>query len=93
MCQYCIQARQQEHERSMQALQMKARQESLDASKQLENARRRAADAAQNAVDLIAQVRSEGSASIQGSTKKLIDSQTEVARATAQAAKQLAQVS
>lgn len=58
---------------------MKAQIEATEATKQLEDARKRASEAAINAADMIAKVRREGMSAIQDSTKRLIDTQTESA--------------
>ena len=78
--------------RELAELQVKAKQENLEASRQLEEARRRGADAAHNAAATIAQVRTDASSSLHESTRKLIETQAEAAKATADAAKQLAEV-
>ena len=67
----------------MQQLQFKARQESLAVDQQLEAVRRRAVEEAEKAAQ---------SKTMQETTKKLLESQTDAARATAEAAKQLAEV-
>lgn len=87
-----LKARQQTHSRELTELQLKTQQENQEASRQLEEARYRAAESAQNAAATIAQVRQENNSSLHESSKKLIASQAEAAKATANAAKQLAEV-
>ncbi|ELU10433.1 hypothetical protein CAPTEDRAFT_209677 [Capitella teleta] len=86
-----LKARQQTHSRELTELQLKTQQENQEASRQLEEARYRAAESAQNAAATIAQVRQENNSSLHESSKKLIASQAEAAKATANAAKQLAE--
>lgn len=86
------QSRQQAHVLEMKELQLKARQETTEASIQLEEVRKRAAEAAQNAAQMITMVRGgEASQSLHESRRRLIESQTEAAKATAEATRCLAE--
>ena len=87
-----IKAQNTEHMHDMAQLQLKAQQESVAASRQLEDARKRAADATQNAALAIADIRSETSVSAQTTAAHFIETQAEAARATADATRKLAQV-
>lgn len=58
----------------------------------MEDVRRRAADATQEAASAIWSIRNEATASLQESAQKLIATQTEAARATADAARHIAEV-
>ncbi|KAK3594699.1 hypothetical protein CHS0354_001651 [Potamilus streckersoni] len=84
-----LKARQLNHDRDMRDLSTRAHHEAYAATRQLEEARQRAAEAAINAAEIIAKVREEGAAAFQESARKLIETQTEAAKATAEAAKYL----
>ncbi|XP_060578029.1 centrosome-associated protein 350-like [Ruditapes philippinarum] len=86
-----LKAKQQGYDQQLKEIQLKAQLEATEATKQLEDARKRASEAAINAADMIAKVRGEGVSAIQESTRKLIDTQTEAAKATAEAAKFLSE--
>ncbi|KAL4219357.1 hypothetical protein ACF0H5_021937 [Mactra antiquata] len=86
-----LKAKQQGYDQQMKEIQIKAQLEATEATKQLEDARKRASEAAINAADMIAKVRGEGVSAIQDSTRKLIDTQTKAAKATAEAAKFLSE--
>ena len=87
-----FQGRQQSHAHELQSLQLRSQQESLEASRHIEEARRRAAEATQSAAQAIAAARGEATSSLQESTQRLISTQTAAANATAEAARQLAEV-
>ena len=88
-----LKARQQAHEQEIKALGHRAKQEALETSRQIEESRRKATDATHNAAQVISQVRQgHDVSSLQESTQKLIETQAQAAQATAQAAKQLAEV-
>ncbi|XP_053380669.1 centrosome-associated protein 350-like isoform X2 [Mercenaria mercenaria] len=86
-----LKAKQQGYDQQLKEIQLKAQLEATEATKQLEDARKRASEAAINAADMIAKVRGEGVSAIQDSTRKLIDTQTQAAKATAEAAKFLSE--
>ncbi|XP_060583594.1 centrosome-associated protein 350-like, partial [Ruditapes philippinarum] len=86
-----LKAKQQGYDQQLKEIQLKAQLEATEATKQLEDARKRAPEAAINASDMIAKVRGEGVSAIQESTRKLFDTQTEAAKATAEAAKFLSE--
>ena len=75
----------------MKLLEIKAQQEAVSATKELEDARIRSSKAAQDAAETIARLRGDSVKDIQDSTQRLIRDQTEAAKATAEAAKYLSQ--
>ncbi|XP_071947296.1 centrosome-associated protein 350-like isoform X2 [Antedon mediterranea] len=80
-----LKTRQQGHERELQILSSKARQEVDDAHRQLQQLKQQARDATLTAEKTLAQTKKDATDS------KVLESQAEVAKATAEAAKQLAQ--
>lgn len=88
-----LQARQRDHEREIQLLSLKARQEVEEANKQLEVVRQRAVETASDAERVLAQARREATDARSDTTRRLIESQAEAAKVTAEAAKQMAEVS
>ncbi|XP_038046478.1 centrosome-associated protein 350-like isoform X3 [Patiria miniata] len=86
-----LQARQRDHEREIQLLSLKARQEVEEANKQLEVVRQRAVETASDAERVLAQARREAADAVSDNARRLIESQAEAARVTAEAAKQMAE--
>ncbi|KAJ8300301.1 hypothetical protein KUTeg_021820 [Tegillarca granosa] len=79
-------ARQQDHEREMKNLELKAKQEALEATQQLEDARQRASEASMDAAETIAKFR-EGEVSNKEVARKLMATR----KATAEASRYLAE--
>ena len=75
----------------MKELQSKAKLEANEATKQLEEAIKRASDPVGNMAEAISRSRGQDSSGLQESTRKFFESQTEAVKATAEAAKLLSQ--
>ena len=75
----------------MKELQAKAKIEASEATKQLEDAIKRASDPVSGMAEAIGRSRGQDSSGIQESTRKFFESQTEAVRATAEAAKLLSE--
>ncbi|XP_022084332.1 centrosome-associated protein 350-like isoform X2 [Acanthaster planci] len=86
-----LQARQRDHEREIQLLSLKARQEVEEANKQLEVVRQRAVETASDAERVLAQARREAADAVSENARRLMETQAEAARVTAEAAKQMAE--
>ncbi|XP_064650175.1 centrosome-associated protein 350-like isoform X3 [Lineus longissimus] len=86
-----LKGRQQTHDQEMAALQQKARQESLEATQQLNQARQNTVSAEDRANRTVTQVRQEATTTLQDSTAKLLETQAAAAMTTAEAARQLAE--
>ncbi|XP_071502262.1 centrosome-associated protein 350-like [Diadema antillarum] len=86
-----LQARQRDHEKELQLLSLKARQEVEAANRQLEEVRERAAVTALEAEQVLVQAKRDAAAETRDSAQKLLQTQADAARVTAEAAKQLAE--
>ena len=75
----------------MKELQVKAKMEASEATKQLEDAIKRASDPVGNMAEAIGRSRGQDSSGLQESTRKFFESQTEAVKATAEAAKLLSE--
>ena len=88
---FFFKARQQAHDLQMKELQNKAKLEASEATKQLEEAIKRASDPVGNMAEAIGRSRGQDSTGLQESTRKFFESQTEAVKATAEAAKLLSE--
>ncbi|XP_074655620.1 centrosome-associated protein 350-like [Tubulanus polymorphus] len=79
-----LKARQQAHDRELQALKMKAQKETFAANRQLEESRQRVEAASTTTAETIAQVRQESALALQQSTKQLLDAQAQAMKATSE---------
>ncbi|XP_052789216.1 centrosome-associated protein 350-like isoform X3 [Mya arenaria] len=82
-----LKAKQQAHDQQMKEIQLKAKAEANESTKQLEDYRKRASETVFKTADEIAKVREEGATSIPEVTRKLIESQTAAVKALTKAVK------
>lgn len=87
-----LQNRQRDHEKDLQLLSFKARQEVEEANRQLEEVKQKAAETALEAEQGRVKARNDAASETRDSAQKLLMTQADAARITAEAAKQLAEV-
>lgn len=87
-----LQNRQRDHEKDLQLLSFKARQEVEEANRQLEEVKQKAAETALEVEQGRVKARNDAALETRDSAQKLLMTQADAARITAEAAKQLAEV-
>ena len=87
-----FQGRQQSHDHRVAEMQLRGHQEALEKERKLEAAQKRAAEAARSLATTDRQAQDDVLSSLRGAASKLLQTQSEAARVTADAALQLTQV-
>ncbi|XP_041481736.1 centrosome-associated protein 350-like isoform X3 [Lytechinus variegatus] len=86
-----LQNRQRDHEKELQMLSLKAKQEVEEANRQLEEVKQKAVETALEAEQVLVKARKDAASETRDSAQKLLMTQADAARITAEAAKQLAE--